>query len=284
MKKFIAIVICLTALQAFSQDIIKLKTGEELKAKITVVSEDEIQYKEWDYLDGPDFKLSVKKIDYIRFQNGREQKFAESDLMIGAPDPKVLNKKDVVKFSFLSPLFGRTVLGYEHVQRFGLHWEGELGLIGLGRDIIGNNERGFWLAGGPKFIMRKETYMKGERYLHYLHGAYVRPELHAEFFKGERTVSYYSSGQQTVDYSTAAFGLILNLGKQWFLGDAFTLDIYAGVGMASVNTVEDNVNGEDLIYYRYSGRGGRGIYSSDYQGDGEISFAYKGGFKIGFAF
>ncbi len=290
MKNFLTLALSFIALNLFSQDIIKLKTGEEIKAKITVVSDEEIQYKEWDYLDGPDFKMSVKKIEKIVYQSGREQKFEESDLMLGAPSAEVLQRKNVVKFAFLSPLFGRTILGFEHVQRFGLHWEGELGIIGLGKDNNNTNSLGLWISGGPKFMMRKETYMKGERYLHYLHGSYIRPELHVEYYTGDQLISYYSGAPnyiyttERLNYSTTTFGLMLNLGKQWFVGDCFTLDIYGGLGMASVNTISDNINNNDLVYYSDFGAGSRGLLSPSLNNNGEINFALKGGFKIGYAF
>jgi hypothetical protein len=77
---------------------------------------------------------------------------------------------------------------------------------------------------------------------------------------------------------------MLNLGKQWFVGDCFTVDIYGGLGMASVNTISDNINNNDLVYYSDFGTGSRGLLSPSLNNNGEINFALKGGFKIGYAF
>ncbi|MFN0031912.1 MAG: hypothetical protein ACKVOR_07120 [Flavobacteriales bacterium] len=283
MKKLILpLAMLMVACLAKAQDIIKLKSGEEIKAKITVVSDEEVQYKEWDYQDGPDFKLSVAKIEYVKFQNGREMKFNAADLLLDMPDDKVLNRKDVVKLSPFSPLFGRTIVGFEHVQRFGLHWEGEMGIIGLGKKEYNDKEEaGLWLSGGPKFLLRKETYMRGQRYLHYLHGSYARPELFIEHYRGEYTVGY-GSGISRYDFNTTTFAFMLNVGKQWLMGDRFTMDVYAGGGMASVNVIRENPDDNEVWYYS-SSFGSKGIATNDYQGNGEINFALKFGFKIGLA-
>ncbi|MFM9985256.1 MAG: hypothetical protein ACKVOK_08505 [Flavobacteriales bacterium] len=288
MKKTLLLIFMFCAFQSFSQDIIKLKNGEEIQAKITVVKDDEIQYKEWSYQDGPDFVLSTKKIEYVRFQNGRELRFEDSDLTLGPPDNKAMQRKNVIKFSLLSPLFGRSIFGYEKVQRFGLHWEGELGIIGLGNENSTHRKKGLWIAGGPKLLLRKETYMRGERYLHYLQGSYVRPEITVEYHNGEYPQSYYNGSiysSKMYDYTLFTGGVMMNLGKQWFVGDVMTIELYFGAGLVST-TIKYDKPEEGVLssYYRSFSSESLINTTSGGIGNGDISLGLKGGFKIGIAF
>ena len=288
MKKILLLFFVFCAFQSFSQDIIKLKSGDEIQAKITIVKDDEIQYKEWNYQEGPDFVLSTKKIEYVRFQNGRELRFEDSELTLGPPDIRAMQRKKVIKFSLLSPLFGRSIFGYEQVQRFGLHWEGELGIIGLGNDYTNRKKKGLWIAGGPKLLLRKETYMRGERYLHYLQGSYARPEITLEYHNGEFPESYYNGSSYTskmYSYKLFTGGVMMNLGKQWFVGDVMTIDLYFGAGLVSTSVKYDKPQEGVLSYYLRSFNSESLLNTtSGGRGNGDMSLGLKAGFKIGIAF
>lgn len=51
-------------------DVIFLKNGESVVAKISEITETEIKYKRCDYLTGPDFILKKSKVALIQFSNG----------------------------------------------------------------------------------------------------------------------------------------------------------------------------------------------------------------------
>jgi len=57
------------------QDIILLRTGEEIRAKITEVTSTEIKYKRFDNLDGPNYITSKSEIFMITYENGRKEVF-----------------------------------------------------------------------------------------------------------------------------------------------------------------------------------------------------------------
>lgn len=57
----------------FAQDIITLKNGEDLKAKILEVLSNEIKYKRYDNMDGPIFTLRKSEILMITYQNGTRE-------------------------------------------------------------------------------------------------------------------------------------------------------------------------------------------------------------------
>lgn len=68
--------VCLCTIKA--QDIITLQNGDEIKAKITKVSEKEIEYKKWDNPDGPIFTKEITSIFMIKYANGEKEVFANN--------------------------------------------------------------------------------------------------------------------------------------------------------------------------------------------------------------
>ena len=266
-----------------SQDTLFKKVGDPIICKVIEIGEDEVKYKTLDYLDGPSFSISASKLNYIRLANGTVHRFEENEMMATGADNKLLEKKNAIKISPFRLLLGSLNLGFEHVQKFGLHWEGEVGLIGIGnKDNLNRNEKGAWVYGGPKMLLRKETYSKGERYYHYLHGSYFRPQIGFEYQTGiDRG---YDSNLDNVEskYKLVHFGLMLNIGKQWVLGDIMTLDIWFGIGMASNNLDYDK---KDLSssYSFYGDVRSRGVLSNS-GNNGEITLAGQAGLKLGVIF
>lgn len=73
MNKTIPILLVLllfSTLSSFSQDIVTLKTGEEIRAKVLEVSVSEIKYKRFDNLSGPIYVLPKSGIEKIEYENG----------------------------------------------------------------------------------------------------------------------------------------------------------------------------------------------------------------------
>ena len=77
--KLISLVVCLTlcslTFNSFSQDVITLSNGTEIKAKVIKITSSEIEYKKWSYLDGPSYIESVNNISSIKYQNGENETF-----------------------------------------------------------------------------------------------------------------------------------------------------------------------------------------------------------------
>ncbi|WP_461256509.1 hypothetical protein [Treponema sp. R80B11-R83G3] len=57
-----------------AQDLIVLKDGNIIEAKVTEVSSAEIRYKRFDHLDGPTIVLSASNVLSIRYENGKVEK------------------------------------------------------------------------------------------------------------------------------------------------------------------------------------------------------------------
>lgn len=58
-----------------AQDIIILKNGDEIKSKIQEVSIDQVKYKKWENLDGPNYASLKSEIFMIKYQNGTKDVF-----------------------------------------------------------------------------------------------------------------------------------------------------------------------------------------------------------------
>ena len=63
----------------FSQDVITMKTSEDIQAKITEVSNKEIKYTKFDNPTGPVFTTQKSDILMVRYQNGSKDIFNESE-------------------------------------------------------------------------------------------------------------------------------------------------------------------------------------------------------------
>jgi len=58
---------------AKSQDVITLKSGEEIKVKVEEISSSEIKYKRFDNLDGPTVVIEKAKVFAINYENGTRE-------------------------------------------------------------------------------------------------------------------------------------------------------------------------------------------------------------------
>lgn len=77
-KTFLLAVQILFATICFSQDVIIKTNGDEIKSKILEVGQNEIKYKNFDYLNGPSYTISKSEIFMIRYENGSKDVFIDS--------------------------------------------------------------------------------------------------------------------------------------------------------------------------------------------------------------
>ena len=70
---------------AFAQDIIHTIDGRSIEAKVLEINDDDILYKTFDNLDGPNYRMSVSRVASIVFQNGTERAFAPSTILVPSP-------------------------------------------------------------------------------------------------------------------------------------------------------------------------------------------------------
>ena len=61
--------------QLYSQDIITLRNGEEIKAKVKVIGDTEINYTKYSNIDGPQYTIAKEKVLFVRYENGEKEIF-----------------------------------------------------------------------------------------------------------------------------------------------------------------------------------------------------------------
>ena len=64
-------------LYVFSQDLMILRNGDELKVKVTQVGVEDVSYKRFDNLQGPSYTVKKWDIYKIKFDNGTEEIFTQ---------------------------------------------------------------------------------------------------------------------------------------------------------------------------------------------------------------
>lgn len=268
----------LFGLTSYSQDIIYTKTQGEIKSKIIEIAANEVKYKNYDNQEGP--VVVIRKTDVIKiiYENGKEE--------VIMPD------KNAVKIQLFSLLSGHLALGYERVVKPGFNIETTIGIINVGIINVGMPQfRSDEVLGGfakisMKFLLGENFVKNGMKISQPLKGAYTSFELAFSHFT-EKDVAYgYSydirKGEYiwfNTDVRTNAFASNIILGKQWVLGQLFTLDTYigAGYGIALFNPSSPDVSLKDLWYtpFYYS----HYFFEIDFSG-----IALTGGISIGYIF
>lgn len=87
MKYLILITLAFSFVNCFSQDTLVKVDGDSIIVKIQKISEKEIVYKKWSFLDGPDYSISTKSVYKIIFQNGTTETY----------NNEVVKKNEIIK-------------------------------------------------------------------------------------------------------------------------------------------------------------------------------------------
>lgn len=273
------IISILISTSVFSQDKIVKKSGDIIQAKVIEIGETEIKYKLFNDLNGPTYSIDKVRLKQTIFENGRVENYTTNlrDTSLYSDQAK-----SAIKVNFLSPLNGYLQLNYERSLKPGRSYELALGLIGIGAkqnsDYYYNDEKlyrnagGVFIGAGYKFMSLPTLINSSDRYSHVLNGFYAKPEfLLGSYGQNKYEYNYSSNSNTNINTSkeTVAFGaLIINVGKQWVLGDLFLIDIYTGIGYA-LDNVSDNVDRTDIERNHF------GLISSD------NGLGFTGGFKLG---
>lgn len=77
LKCKIIISIMFLANLTFAQDMIILKTGDEIKSKVLEITPDIVKYKKWDNQDGPTYSSNKSEIFMIKYSNGTKDIFKD---------------------------------------------------------------------------------------------------------------------------------------------------------------------------------------------------------------
>jgi len=269
----------------FAQDTLVKKSNKGIiVCKVIEIGLDEIKYKDWNNLNGPDIVISKNDLIRIKFQNGTKMIIAPDELSLEL-DSNVVARKNDIKFHFFAPLANYLCLGYETVLKHRTDLEINLGVIGVGNHSnYTTDERiyGGFLQVGSKFYLGEDFYVRGQRRVHPLKGKYFKVELSFVDYTRSEPYSYYnyinsttSSGTDKINVTAAAINLIY--GRQYLLGDRFTFEYFIGAGFG-VQSAKDNSNSSLHDFRDYYN-----CYGYEYLGS-SVPLTLTGGITLGYIF
>jgi hypothetical protein len=91
-KSLLLLILLLNVAKIYAQDIIILKSGDEIKSMVVEVLSDQIKYKKFENKQGPSYGIEKSKIFMIRYANGSKDVFnqvSNTPKVASAPRPVV---------------------------------------------------------------------------------------------------------------------------------------------------------------------------------------------------
>lgn len=270
---------------AYSQDVIYTKNQGNINAKVIEIGTAEIKYKSYDNLDGPVIVIRKNEVRKIQYANGQENIIVPDKYSINQEE-QILNKQNAIKFDFFSPLKGYVGIGYERVLKVGMNLETKVGLVGPGVHLLREDVSGGFVKVGTKFLLGQDFVMDGMRYAHPLKGTFLSFELAYSHFTDKNVESYtynytnYTYSYDYTDITTNSLAINIIVGKQWILGNMFTLDVYGGTGYGKAFRSSSNptINANDVwtVYNPFH-------FSHFYCGD-TFPLTFTSGLSLGYIF
>lgn len=124
MKRLLSIVsfaILLVSGNLFSQDIITLKSGDEVKAKVTEINGTEVKYKKSNNLDGPIYSVHKNEIFMVKYENGEKEMFnnasSKSDTTSKTPIASKTTEDKYLRVSLFKCYEGNTQITSKEFER-----------------------------------------------------------------------------------------------------------------------------------------------------------------------
>ncbi|MBI5217521.1 MAG: hypothetical protein HY958_01145 [Bacteroidia bacterium] len=276
-----------------AQDTLFKKNKETVLCKVVEISPTEIKYKAWNNLDGPNFVIYSDDVYKIRFQNGSEQIIKPDPLTLNQ-EAQIIDKKQNVKIGFFSPLNNSICVGYERVLKLGTNIEGKVAAIGTGyHSMIANSHdvSGTYSKIGAKFLLGQDFYIKGMKYIHPLKGRYIKIELAYSYFR-VKDIELHIYNNQTpytptiikTDALVNAGALNVIYGRQFILGNMFTLDYFIGFGYGGANLKYTNNDANNInSMYKYNVDDITNYYGFSYFSD-NFPLTFTAGMSLGYIF
>lgn len=79
----------------FAQDLIIMRNGDEVKAKVSEILQDQIKFKKWDNQDGPMYTENKSSIFMIKYQNGTKEVFDQQSKIISNKQNSEVSNVDI---------------------------------------------------------------------------------------------------------------------------------------------------------------------------------------------
>ena len=258
-----------------TEDRIYRKNQEVITCTIVELGEEYIKYTQEDTKELV-FSIDAVRIEKVVFASGKE--FTFMDRMV---DEELYSdhSKNAFKIGILSPVAGALSFGYERSIKPGASIDVSLGLIGVGfEEVNQSNVGGAYFDVGYKFMSKPNIHTSGSSYRHLLSGFYFKPKVALAMY-GQDFDFYYPYPSTSARHNVIAGALLLDLGWQWIIGDAFLLNMYGGFGYGfdNMKAIYNSHSGGNQ-YYEY----GEPTYHYGFTVGGNVPIALTAGLKIGF--
>lgn len=80
LKKSLLFALCILFTKiSYSQDIITLKNGEEIKSKVVNIGQKDITYKKFENQEGPSYTMQKSEVFFVKYENGTKEMFNENN-------------------------------------------------------------------------------------------------------------------------------------------------------------------------------------------------------------
>lgn len=94
----------------FAQDEITLKNGEEVEVKLIRITDSKIIYKNYTYLDGPEYEVLKRNVLKVTYENGEIDDFSYEALPFEI-------RKNVLSFNYADFIVNRVSVSYERILK-----------------------------------------------------------------------------------------------------------------------------------------------------------------------
>lgn len=84
-KIFLTSILLAICAEALAQDIIHTTDRRTIEAKVLEITDEQIIYKTFDNLEGPDYRMSIDRVERIVFENGTEKTFSPAAILVPGP-------------------------------------------------------------------------------------------------------------------------------------------------------------------------------------------------------
>lgn len=159
---------CVTILNA--QDIITMRDGTEVQAKILEVNPTEIKYKKYNNPDGPVFSVKKNEVLIVKYENGEKDIFTDNQ-----PNNTLNTTEKIVegmKYNEYRKFYNTKNYNSQPTDPYSRTWAGIASALipGLGQGVAGEWGRGalFFLGNiGINLLSRTQIYVDSYGYYNY---------------------------------------------------------------------------------------------------------------------
>lgn len=244
-----AIIFLIYGLNLLAQDIIVLKSTEEIKTKVIEIDTDKVKYKLWDNLEGPIYNVLKSDIFMIKYENGKKETFENtttttqvSNTGNGAIKNEKLDNWVGLGLTFYNPIAG--------------------GFSNLGADP------------GSSFYASFEG------------GGFLTKNISFTTCGFLLLANAYNIDNERYDASFSGFGFLGKAAYHWIKKEKLSIYSGAGIGYLSGNitvsdnsySVSDNYSG---VAYQIDAIGFRSKLGKRLSVSTELGFGYQGVFQTG---